>query len=472
MKRMIMRFTLPLTIALALAASAVAAPAPDSFADLAQELTPSVVNISSTKIIKGRGPSYPGGGSGEGNDLFRDFFGDDFMRRFFGGGGGTHDRKSQSLGSGFIWDSNGYIITNNHVVEGADEVSVKLSNGKEFEAEVVGTDPKTDVALLKINPGGYELSPVKIGDSEKIRVGDWVMAIGNPFGLGHTVTAGIISAKERIIGMGPYDSFLQTDADINFGNSGGPLFGLNGKVIGINAAKNVRGAGIGFAIPINMAMTVVSQLRDDGKVTRAWLGVVIQDLTEEIAESMGLKTTDGALVSDVLTDGPADKAGLKRGDVILSFDGEVIKNNRHLPFIVASHKPGTNVDMQVLRKGKQMILSVTLGEMEGEGEEVVAASKTKLGIMAQEITPELRDALKLNVEEGIVVTDIVPGSAAEDAGIARGDVILEVNQEPVDSIDEFRDDIRAAKEEGRANILLLINRKGNTIYVVVKLPKD
>ncbi|PLX41444.1 MAG: hypothetical protein C0608_05780 [Deltaproteobacteria bacterium] len=470
MRKMKIKFTLPFLIALVMAASAMAAPAPDSFADLAQELTPSVVNISSTKIIKGRGPAYPGGG--QGNDLFRDFFGDDFMRRFFGGGE-THDRKSQSLGSGFIWNTDGYIITNNHVVEGADEVSVKLSNGKEFDAEIVGTDHKTDVALLKIEPGDYELSAVKIGDSENIRVGDWVMAIGNPFGLGHTVTAGIISAKERIIGMGPYDSFLQTDADINFGNSGGPLFGLNGKVIGINAAKNVRGAGIGFAIPINMAMTVVSQLRDDGKVTRAWLGVVIQDLTDEIADSMGLETTDGALVSDVLSDGPADKAGLKRGDVILSFDGEVIKNNRHLPFIVASHKPGAKVDMQVLRKGKQMILSVTLGEMQGDGEEMAQeASKTKLGIMAQEITPELRDALKLNVEEGIVVTDIVPGSAADDAGIARGDVILEVNQEPVDSIGDFRDEIRDAKKDDRANILLLINRKGNTIYVVVKLPKE
>jgi serine protease Do len=444
-----------------------AAPAPDSFADLAESLTPSVVNIATTKTEKFRMPSVPGNRL----DPFREFFGDDFFKHFGGQGDENGSRKSQSLGSGFIWDESGYIITNNHVVEGADEIVVRLSEGKKFEAKIVGTDPKTDVAVLKIDPGKYVLKPVKAGDSDVVRVGDWVLAIGNPFGLGHSVTAGIISAKERIIGMGPYDSFLQTDADINFGNSGGPLFDIKGRVIGINAAKNTQGAGIGFTIPINMAKSVITQLKSTGKVTRAWLGVMIQDLTEEISDSLGLGEPTGALVSDVLDKGPAQKSGLERGDVILEFDGKTIKNSKQLPFIVASHAPGAVVEMTILRKGEKKKLTATLGEMEGEAVAAQEVGKQTIGMVVQEITKELRDALNIDTMEGLVITDVEGGSAAQEAGLRRGDIIIEINQTAVSQMKQLQSEIGEAKKSGKGSILLLIKRGENTLFVPVKLPK-
>jgi serine protease Do len=446
-----------------------AAPVPDSFADLASRLQPEVVNISTTKVIKGNGRMMQPHGP---DDQFRDFFGDEFWRRFFGND--MQEFKTSSLGSGFIWDSDGTIVTNNHVVDNADEIQVRLADGKKFEAKVVGTDPKTDIAVLKIDPKGHTLNAVARGDSDAIRVGDWVVAIGNPFGYGNTITAGIVSAKERVIGSGPYDSFLQTDAAINPGNSGGPLFDIQGRVVGINTAIVSGGTGIGFAIPINMAKDIVAQLKGSGKVTRGWLGVSIQTVTEEIAESMGLDEPAGALVADVIKGGPADKAGLERGDVITRFDDTVIRNKDQLPFVVASHAPGSKVNLDIVRKGKRKTLSTTLGELTAEGEQQALGSAKpsdeQFGMTVQEITPELRSHLDLDATEGLVVTDVKRGSPAAEGGIQRGDVLIEVNQQPVTSLSSLKEALQASPKKESA--LLLVRRGGNTIYVVVKHPKE
>ncbi len=327
---------------------------PQSFADLAEKVKPAVVNISTETTV--RIPGNP----------FRHFFGPDeegpfgdFFKRFFGD---IPDRelKQQSLGSGFIIDKDGYIITNNHVVEGADEIRVKLADKREFRARVVGRDPKTDLALIKISSVFKDLPTLPLGDSDKIRVGDWVLAIGNPFGLEHTVTQGIISATGRVIGSGPYDNFLQTDAPINPGNSGGPLINLKGEVIGINTAIIASGQGIGFAIPSNMAKSVISQLKEKGKVTRGWIGVSIQSLTPELARSFGLKETKGALVADVEPGGPADLAGIKRGDIIISFNEIEIKEMSDLPRIVAETPIGKTVNVKIIRNGKEKVLRITI----------------------------------------------------------------------------------------------------------------
>ncbi len=329
---------------------------PQSFADLAEKVKPAVVNISTEKTV--RIPGSP----------FRHFFGPDespfgdFFNRFFGD---IPDRelKQQSLGSGFIIDKDGYIITNNHVVEGADEIKVKLADGREFKAKVIGRDSKTDLALIKISSVFKNLPTLSLGDSDKVRVGDWVLAIGNPFGLEHTVTQGIISASGRAIGAGPYDNFLQTDAPINPGNSGGPLVNLKGEVIGINTAIIAGGQGIGFAIPSNMAKSVISQLKEKGRVTRGWIGVSIQSLTPEIAYVVGLKEPKGALVADVVPGGPADYAGIRRGDIIISFDGKTIKDISDLPKIVAQTDIGKMVEMKIIRQGKELTINIKVGEM-------------------------------------------------------------------------------------------------------------
>ncbi len=305
-----------------------AADRPDSFADLAERLSPAVVNISTSMVVKdGSRPALPRFPEGS---PFEDFF-KEFEDR-------GQSRRTQSLGSGFIIDSSGIVVTNNHVIENADKISVILANDEVFEAELIGRDQKTDIAVLKIDPGNTRLSAVSFGDSDKLRVGDWVIAIGNPFGLGGTVTAGIVSARGRDIGSGPYDDFIQTDASINRGNSGGPLFNLDGDVIGINTAifsQSGGSVGIGFAISANLATQVVQQLQDFGRTRRGWLGVFIQEVTEDIAESLGLKTANGALVASVTENGPADKAGLQAGDVILKFDGQAVEKSRDLPRIVA-----------------------------------------------------------------------------------------------------------------------------------------
>jgi serine protease Do len=448
---------------------ATAASAPESFAPLAKRLKPSVVNIATTQTVKSSG-MFRGRPSPFGEDHpFKDFFGEDFFKRFFGDQ--EHPEfKSQSLGSGFIWDRDGYIITNNHVVAKADEIVVRLSDEQEFEAKVVGTDPKTDLALIRIEPGDTELQPVELGDSEALEVGDWVVAIGNPFGYAHTVTAGILSARGRVIGAGPYDNFLQTDAAINPGNSGGPLFDMKGRVVGINTAIVARGSGIGFAIPVNMAREIVTQLKSSGKVTRGWLGVMIQAVTKELAESFGLDSPRGALVSEVVADGPAAKAGSKRGDVILEFDGEPIEKMNELPRVVANHTPGSEVEAVVLRKGEKLTLEVTLGELDEKAMAGSPATEEELGLTVQEITPELQKHLDLESDEGLVIAGVEPGSPGAEAGLRRNDIILEVNQESVSDLEDYRKALAATS--GNESVLFLVKRGQGTLFVVVPLPKQ
>src|SRR3990167_818758 len=343
--------------------------APQSFAELAKELNPAVVNINTTQVINPRefGPSMPFPGPGPWGE--RDPF-QEFWERFFGEMP-HREFKQRSLGSGFIVSKDGYIITNNHVVEKATEIKVTIGDGKDYDAKVVGTDAKTDLALLKINPKD-DLLGVALGDSDKLQVGDWVIAIGNPFGLEHTVTAGIVSAKGRVIGAGPYDNFIQTDASINPGNSGGPLFNLAGEVVGINTAIIASGQGIGFAIPINMAKDLLSQLEEKGKVTRGWLGVAVQDITPELAKSFNLPDEKGALISNVFPNSPAEKAGLKSGDIILSYNGKPIETAHALPILVAETPAKQTVPVDIWRNGRRQTVPVNVAEMgEKQDERVV-----------------------------------------------------------------------------------------------------
>jgi len=356
---------------------------------------------------------------------FRHFFGPeepfgDFFKRFFDEDIPDRELKQQSLGSGFIIDKDGYIITNNHVVEGADEIKVKLADGREFKAKVIGRDPKTDLALIKITTLFKNLPVLPLGDSDKIRVGDWVLAIGNPFGLEHTVTQGIISATGRVIGSGPYDNFLQTDAPINPGNSGGPLINLKGEVIGINSAIIASGQGIGFAIPSNMAKSVVSQLKEKGKVVRGWIGVSVQTVTPEIAQSFGLKEPKGALVGGVVNESPAGKAGIKRGDVIIAFNGTDIKQMSDLPRLVAETPVGKTVDIKVIRDGKEVDLKITVAELTEERLRAqMPVSEKSLGMKVDNITPRWTNQFRLRDKSGVVVIDILSGSSADMAGIQQ-----------------------------------------------------
>ena len=425
---------------------------PQSFADLSAKVSPAVVNISTTTTV--RVPGNP----------FRHFFGPgdegpfgEFFKRF---DGGIPDRelKQQSLGSGFIFDKSGFIITNNHVVEKADEIKVKLADGREFTAKVVGRDPKTDLALIKISSLFKDLPTLPLGDSEKMRVGDWVLSIGNPFGLEHTVTQGIVSAKGRVIGSGPYDNFIQTDAPINPGNSGGPLVNLNGEVIGINTAIIASGQGIGFAIPSDMAKTVISQIKEKGKVVRGWIGVSIQSLTPELAQSLGLKQMEGALVGDVVPGGPADAAGIKRGDVIVSFNGKPVKNVSALSRAVAETGVGQTVETRVVREGKELPLRITVQEMTEERMSSRAfLPRSELGITVENITPHIADQLRIRDRNGVVVIEVEPGSPADSAGIQPGDIIKEVNRTPVKNLDEYHGAM--AKTKKGAPVLFLIRRR-------------
>jgi serine protease Do len=442
---------------------------PGSFADLTEELSPAVVNISTATVIKEGEAQHPFGGE---DSPFRDFFGDEFFKRFFG------DRpqrpfKKRSLGSGFIINSEGFIITNNHVVAEADEVVVILEEGDEYPAKVLGTDEKTDIALIKIEPKNG-LPTCKLGDSDKARVGDWVLAIGNPFGLGHTVTAGIISAKGRELGAGAYDDFIQTDAAINPGNSGGPLFDTAGNVVGINSAIYSRSGGnqgIGFAIPINLAKSIVSQLEDKGSVTRAWLGVLIQQITPEIQESLELEGREGALVADVVKGGPADKAGIERGDVIIRFNGQKVESQHELPTMVAYLPVGTEVKVVFLRDGKEKTVEVALEEMT---DEAVASGpvgkdeemKEELGFTAQNLTPEIVEQLDLDSVDGALIASVEPGSPAAEAGLRRGDVVLEVDRRKIENVVVLSETLEKAKD--KTSVLFLVNRGGRTIFIAVK----
>ncbi len=436
----------------------------NSLAPLVKKLTPSVVNISTTSVSKGRSFSYESPFEGKENDQFNDFF-----DKFFGDSP-EREFKGRGLGSGFIFSEDGYIITNNHVVERATDIKVILENGEVYHAEVVGTDPKTDLALLKIDPK-RKLPAVRFGNSDGLEIGDWVLAIGNPFGLGNTVTAGIISAKGRSLGLGSYDDFIQTDAAINPGNSGGPLFNFNGEVIGVNTAIIAGGQGIGFAIPINMAKVVVAQLRDSGKVVRGWIGVYVQQITPEIAESINLQNHQGALVADVTPGGPAEKAGVQRGDIIVEFNGNAIQDMQELPKSVASYAPGTSTQLKVLRNGETKTLNIKLGELPEE----VAESSRKLtgkaveqglGLVVQEISPQVQRMFQTDIREGVIITNVEPGSTAENAGLEPGDVIMEINKNKIANIDNYKKSMDSISPG--QNVLFLIQRGSNTIYVALK----
>ncbi len=443
-----------------------------NFADLAEQLRTSVVNIST--VATGEGPAMglprpfggPGGPGGPGQgDPFREYW-EPFERYF----GQPRRQKQRSLGSGFIIDSGGLIVTNNHVVENAEEIIVQTAGDKEYKAAVVGRDPKTDLALIRIEPNHEELTPVTLGDSDDLRVGEWIFAIGNPFGLSNTVTAGIVSAKGRFIGQGSYDDFIQTDAAINPGNSGGPLVNLKGEVVGINSAIFSRSGGnigIGFAIPINLAKDLLPQLKEKGKVVRGWLGVYIQKVTPEIAESLKLPDARGALVADVMDDTPAGEAGIRVGDVIVEFDGHAVKDSTDLPLIVARTPIGKRAPVKLIRDGEEQTVTVTIGELKDDEVAVARGGPSELGLAVQNLTPEIAESLGIDPKtKGVVVAGVEPGSPADEAGLQRGDVILEVNRQPVANESAYRNAVRKLGKGKSA--LLLVRRGDNTIFMALK----
>ena len=424
------------------------------FATLAERASPAVVNVKASRTVASAMPRMP--------REFEEFFGNPFGGGH-GHGGPRREFKVPSLGSGFVISPEGYIVTNNHVVEDVDEIVVVLSDGEELEATVVGRDPKTDIALIRVEPE-KSLSSLPLGDSDAVRPGEWVVAIGNPFGLEHTVTAGIVSAKHRNIGQGSYDDFIQTDAAINPGNSGGPLLNLRGEVIGINTAINPQANTIGFTVPINMAKQILPQLRADGRVTRGWLGVVIQHVTPELAEAFDLSADQGALVSRVMEGSPAERAKLQVGDVIVEFDGEPIEEWNELPRVVAGTSVDKSVKLVVVRDGRRKTVSLNVGKMDEPGLAEASspeASPLEFGLRTQELTPELAEQLGVDETAGVLVAGVEPGSPAAEAGLRRGDVILEVDRQDVENVDQLTD--RLARADDR--VLVLIARGESNLFV-------
>ncbi|MBI1206577.1 MAG: Do family serine endopeptidase [Azospirillum sp.] len=460
---------------------------PGGFADLADRLLPAVVNISTTQNVsqnqRGRGPELPQFPPGS---PFEEFFKDFFDHK--GQQENAPPRRATSLGSGFIIDAKaGLVVTNNHVIQDADEITVILHDDTNIKAEVVGRDSKIDLALLKIVTT-HPLVDVPFGDSDKMRVGDWVLAIGNPFGLGGTVTAGIVSARARDINAGPYDDFIQTDASINRGNSGGPMFDLDGEVIGINTAifsPSGGSVGIGFAIPSNLARPVVAQLKEFGHTRRGWLGVRIQAVTPEIAESLGLPKPHGALVASVTPGGPAAKSGIQAGDVVTSFDGKDVPEMRRLPRIVAETAIDRQVPVELWRKGKAITIPVKIGELEAAEEQGLLASKDddsnngpkapaksfdKLGLKLAGITNDLRQQFELGPDvKGVVVTEVQGGSPAAEKGMHPGDVIVEVSQQAVGNPADIAAKIQKARDEGKRSVLMLVDRQGDLRFVALAI---
>ena len=432
---------------------------PSSFAELAERLGPTVVNIQVTKVAPvGDVQGMPDldGPSGE---FFQRFFRDRMPQR--------QPHRMQGSGSGVIISQDGDILTNNHVVDGAQEVSVTMADKQVYKARVIGRDDKTDLAVLKIAATGA-LPVAPMGSSTDLKVGEWVVAIGNPFGLGHTVTAGIVSAKGRVIGAGPYDDFIQTDAPINPGNSGGPLFNMNGEMVGINTAIIASGQGIGFAIPADLAKPLIPQLVTTGGVTRGYLGVSIQSVTPELAKAMKLDERQGALVSEVVSGSPAAKTGIRQGDVIVGFNDEPIKDAHDLPAMVAKTPVGEHVTVTLRRDGKTQKVPVTIGKLPAEqatGEESSQAAPSQWGLQLQDVTPQMARQRGLTETTGVMVVGVQPGSPAERAGLQRGDIIREVNRQAVQSVQEVRDAI--AKADNQDAIALLVKRNQGSVFVAM-----
>ena len=470
-----MALVLGVAMMLAAAMPVRAASAPESFADLAEKVSPAVVNITtSTLIATGTDiqPMVPEGSPFE--EFFKDFLDRQGQDR------PQQQRRAQALGSGFVISEDGYIVTNNHVIDGADEISIEFPDGKVLDATVVGADPVVDIAVLKVD-AGEPLPFVSFGDSDTARVGDWVLAVGNPLGQGFSVTAGIVSARSREL-SGTYDDFIQTDAAINRGNSGGPLFNMDGEVIGVNTAilsPNGGSIGIGFSMASNVVSKVVDQLKQYGETRRGWLGVRIQDITPEIADAMGLEDARGALVTDV-PDGPAKEAGVEPGDVIIGFDGKDVEDTRELVRLVGYTDVGKTVRVVVLRDGETKTLKVTLGRREdavaaedggsGMGQQEPPEPQALLGLQLSELTDDMRDQLGLGADaQGLVIVAVDPGSEAAEKGLEPGDLIVEAGQEPVASVAQMQERIQAAKDAGRRSILLLVRRDGNPRFVALSL---
>jgi serine protease Do len=445
-----------------------------AFEEAAAKVNAAVVPIFSEQVMEERGPfSMP-------NEQFRDFFGDDFFRRFFNAPrGGEEGQRVRGLGSGVIVSNDGYILTNSHVVRGADKLTVMLGGNKRYSAKIIGTDPQTDLAVIKID--ATALPAATLGNSDDVRIGQWVIAVGNPFELLHTVTAGIISAKGRsAVGLNlDYQDFIQTDASINPGNSGGALADLEGNVIGINTAissPSGGSVGIGFAIPINMAKQVMDELVTQGKVTRGYLALMPQDIDESIAKAWKLKSTDGALVGDVTPNGPADKAGIKRGDIIKDFNGKKIESSAQLRQVVAQADPGSTAKINLLRDGREMPVSVVLGERprnlagRNDEEESTPEEKTgeKLGLSIQTLTPEIAQQLSYRNEQGVLVSSVTAGSPADEAGLRRGDLIKEVNRTEVSTVQEFKRLV--SRLQSGDSLALLVRRGQSTFYAAVQMP--
>jgi len=446
----------------------VAAPTPRTlqqidFVSLAKKIGPAVVHVATTQTTRPT-PNTPNNPN-DNDDQF-----DEFWRRFFGGpppGQGQGPSRRQGLGSGFLIDRNGTILTNNHVVENADKIIVRLSDQREMPAKLLGRDPKTDIAVIKIEAKD-DLPVVTLGDADKLEVGEWVAAMGSPFGLDNTITAGIVSAKGRALGAGPYDDFIQTDASINPGNSGGPLINMAGQVIGINTAifsRNGGNMGIGFAISINLVKDLLPELREKGKVTRGWLGVAVQQVTPELASSLGIGEPRGALVAGVNDGSPAARVGMKVGDVIISFDGKPIKESSQLPLLVARTPIGKTVPVTVLRNNQQLTMNTTIAVLKDE-EIVAAASPTQqeFGLTVQQVTPQIARSLGLDKPQGVVVTAVDPTSAAAESGLHEGDLILEIDRRPIGTLAEFNQAIKAGANK---NLLFLVRRGENTLFLAL-----
>ena len=434
---------------------------PGSFADLVQKLGPTVVNIKVTKVEKvglSQESPFPEGPYG------------DFFKRFFREMPQHQESfRMQGAGSGVIINRDGYVLTNNHVVEGAKEVTVTLSDKQEYKARVVGRDSRTDLAVLKIEPKAT-LEAAPMGDSDQLRVGDWVLAIGNPFGLSNTVTSGIVSAKGRIIGAGPYDDFIQTDTPINPGNSGGPLFNMKGEVVGINTAILSNGQGIGFAIPVNVVKPLVPQLVSRGEVTRGYIGVSIQPITPELGKAMKLTNDKGVLVADVVPGSPADKAGVRRGDVIVAFNNKAVEEPRDLSSMVANTPVGQEVNVAVLRDGAKKQLAVKVEKLGSGGskiEESGQPSQGKWGLGLQDLKPGIAGQPASKADRGVLVASVQPGSPADLAGIHQGDIILGINRQPVTSVKETKEAMAGAKDND--SVLLLVKRGEGTFFAALNM---